>query len=188
MASDREKRSRYGYGNQDRRDQSPTGSERTKGVGGTGRVVGGTERGSMEGNGGDLMGRTRVWDDGRGSRDFQGADIAYAKGQADRQPTDAIFQNPSGKGMPRQLGSTGPREFPAPGMPLTSGPRGMGVDGGHGPKVKGKSTGGDVQKGRTGGADRNPKGSGSTPKGVKGGGFVNEGKKGYGPLSRSTYR
>jgi len=164
------------------RDESPTGSSETKGSGGS-RVVG-SSPGAMKGdNGGDLMSKTRSWDEGQ-PKGFQGCDLAEYKGSATSQKSDATMQNPSGKGMPATISSMGPKEFPAPRAPLTGGPRGMGVDGGHGPKVKGSSTGGDVQKGGTGGTDKSPKGSGSTPSGVKGGGFVGGG--GYGPMSKSV--
>jgi len=170
MASDAKMRNDFGYGGKGR-DASPTGSKATRGTGGTGRVVGQTVRGDMDGNAMEVGGKSRMWDTGQ-VKGFKGANIAPAKASGPgSHPTDSTLKNPSGKGMPGG-GSygLGPKSFPDPSTreDPTVAQRFGGIERGSGPKVKGTSTGGDVQKGRTGGTDKTPKGSKNSP-GVTGG-------------------
>lgn len=172
MASDSKVREKYGNSGH---DCSPTGSSETRGSGGTGRVVGTTVNGPMDGPsmGGDI--RSRNWDTGQ-QKGFRGADIAPNKGKATTHPTDARFANPSGKGMPSST-SLGPKEFPSPSTKEnpTQASRYGGVEGGGGPKVRGSSVGGNVQKGKTGSTDKTPKGS-KNSSGVTGGKSYKGGK------------
>src|SRR5260221_7716910 len=98
----------------------------------------------------------RSWD--TGTSGDQGAPYRQDQGNAKTIKSDAKYNN-SNSGMKPMGGLGNSMAGPVVGKSVTAGPRGMGVDGGHGPKVKGGRTPPPIQKGRTTGPDKTPKGS-----------------------------
>ena len=96
--------------------------------------------------------RTRQWDTGLNA--MQGAGTAPYPGSAKNQKSDARFNN-SNTGLGRSSGLGSAKGTTVP-RPATAGPSYPGVTGGHGPKVKGGSTGNPTQMGRTKSSDKSP--------------------------------
>lgn len=91
-----------------------------------------------------------------GTNKLQGAGVAPYPGSAKSQNSAAKFNN-SNSGLGSSAGGLGNAQV-AVGRPVTAAPSYPGVAGGHGPKVRGGSTGKMVQKGASPGPDKSPKG------------------------------